>query len=52
VKDKLEDLGADGKTILKWVFKKWHEGMDCIDLAQEKERFRAPANAVTNLMLP
>jgi hypothetical protein len=33
----LADLQIDGRTILKWLFKTWDGGMDCIDLVQECE---------------
>jgi hypothetical protein len=28
----LEDPGIDVRKILKWIFKKWDWGMDCINL--------------------
>jgi hypothetical protein len=49
----LEDIRVEGRTILKWIFKKagW-EGMDCIGLAQDRDRWRAVVNAVMNLRVP
>ena len=31
----LEDRGIDGSMILKWVFKNWVGGVECIVLAQK-----------------
>jgi hypothetical protein len=36
-RDHLEDLGPDGRIILKWIFKKWDGGLDWIELAQDRE---------------
>jgi hypothetical protein len=49
--DHLEDLGVDGRIILKLIFKKCNGGggMDWIDLAQDSERWRDLVNAVLNL---
>jgi hypothetical protein len=47
--DHSEDLGVDGKIILKWIFKKWVGSMDWIDLAQDIDRWRAVVNVVMNL---
>jgi hypothetical protein len=32
-RDYLENLGVDGRIIIKWIFKKWNGGMDRIYLA-------------------
>ena len=31
--DHFQDLSVDGRTLLKWIFKKCDGGVDCIDLA-------------------
>ena len=49
VRDHLEDPGVDGRIILRWIFEKWDRGMDWIDLAQDRDRWRAHANAAMNL---
>jgi hypothetical protein len=45
----LEDPGLDGRIILKWIFEKCDEGTDWIDLAQDRDRWRAVMIAVMNL---
>jgi hypothetical protein len=50
--DHLEDPGVDGSIILKWNFMKWDGGMDWIDKAQGRDRWRAVVNAVMNLRIP
>jgi hypothetical protein len=48
----LEDTGVDGRVILKWIFKKWDGGMDWIDVAQDRDKWRALVNAATKLRVP
>jgi hypothetical protein len=50
--DDVEDLGVDGEIILKWVFKMWDGGMDWIDLAQNRGRWRALVNTIMNSVVP
>jgi len=52
-RDHLEDLGIVGITILRWLFRTWDVvGMDWIDLAQDRDSWRALVNAVMNLRVP
>jgi len=48
----LEDPGADGRIILRWIFRKWDGVMDWIDLAQRSDRWWALVSAVMNLRVP
>jgi hypothetical protein len=51
--DHLEDPGTDGRIILKWIFKKWDGGgRDWIDMAQDRDRWRALVSAVMNFGVP
>jgi len=52
-RDHLEDADVDGSIILRWIFWKWDGGgMGCIDLAKDRDRWRALVNAVMNLRVP
>jgi len=48
----LEDLGVDGRIILRWKFRKWNGDMDWIELAQGRDRWRALVSAVMKLRFP
>jgi hypothetical protein len=47
--DHLEDPGVDRRIILKWIFKNSDGGMDWIDMAQDRESWRALVISVMNL---
>jgi hypothetical protein len=49
----LEDPGVDGRIILKWIFERLDgEGMDWINLAEDRDRWRALVYTVMNLRVP
>jgi hypothetical protein len=48
----LEDPGVDGSIILKWIFERLGGGADWIDLAQDRDRWRAVVHTVMNLRVP
>jgi hypothetical protein len=47
-KNHLKNPGVDGKIILKWSFEKWYGRTDWIDLAQDRDRWRALVKAIMN----
>ena len=48
-----EDPGKDGRIILKWIFRKWDGGgMGWIDVAEDRDRWRAVVYTVMNLRVP
>ena len=52
-RDHLEEPGVNGRIILRWVFMKWGcVGMDWIELAQDRDKWRALVSAVMNLRFP
>jgi hypothetical protein len=51
--DHLEDPGVDGRIILNGFSRSgMGGGMDWIDMAQDKDRWRAFMNVVRNLLVP
>jgi len=51
-RDHLGEPSIDGKTIIRWIFRKWDGGMDWIYLAQERDSWRTLVSAVMNLRVP
>jgi len=50
-RDYLEDPGVD-RRIIKMDLQKWDRGMDWIDLAQDRDRWRAVVKGAMNLRVP
>jgi hypothetical protein len=48
----LKDTGIDGRIILKEIFEKLEGGLHYIDLAQDRDRWRALVNTVMKLRFP
>jgi hypothetical protein len=48
----LEDTGIHGRIILKLIFEKWDGGMNWMNLAWDRDWWRAVVNAVMNLRVP
>jgi hypothetical protein len=50
--DHLKDPGVDGRIILKWILERLDGGMDWINLAEDRDRWRTVVNAVMDLRVP
>jgi hypothetical protein len=52
-RDHFGDPGVEGRIILRLIFRKWDVGcMDWIEVAQDRDRWRALVNVVINLRVP
>ena len=48
-RDHWGDAGINGMIILRWIFRKWNVGVvDWIEVAQDRDRWRALVNTVMN----
>jgi hypothetical protein len=48
----LQDPDVDGRIILKWIFERFDGGIDWINLARNRARWRALVYTVMNLRVP
>jgi len=44
--------GVDGRLIVRWIVRSWMWGMYCVDVAQDRGRWRELVNAVMKLRVP
>ena len=51
-RDHLEDPGVDGRVMLRWICGKLDGGMDWVDLAQDRDIWRALVKAAMTLLVP
>jgi hypothetical protein len=51
-KDNFVQPDVEWRIILRWIFGSGMEGMDLIDLAEDKDKWRVLVNAVMNLRVP
>ena len=52
-RDHWGDPDADGRIILRWIFRKWEGGCgNWMELAQDRDRWRALVSTVMNLRIP
>jgi hypothetical protein len=51
-RDHWEDQDVGGWRILKWILEIGWDDMDWIDLAQDRDQWRALVNAVMNFRVP
>jgi hypothetical protein len=52
-RDHWGNLGVDERIVLRWIFRMWVVGsMYWIELAEERETWRALVNAVMNFWFP
>jgi hypothetical protein len=51
-RDHLELPDLEGRVVLRLIFREWVGGMDWIDLAQDRDRWRALVSAVMNFRFP